>query len=100
MCRLKLRIIYQYGMEITLSTILNFILIFICSFVLYKIAVYYALPLFICEAAALLNLIPIVIWAPVPIKEQKQIQTFMSGLLYKLSDNCEIVIVSDNFIKC
>ena len=47
-----------------------------------------------------MNLIPIVIWAPVPIKEQKQIQIFMYGLFYKLSENCEIVIVSDNFIKC
>ena len=47
-----------------------------------------------------MNLIPIVIWMSVPIKEQKQIQIFMYGLFYKLSENCEIVIVSDNFIKC
>lgn len=125
----EMKDIYRYGIEITLSTILNFILIFVCSlalgdilagavylfififlrsftggyhattylrcnitmvttfiitFVLYKIAAYYELPLFICEATALLNLIPIFIWAPVPNKH-KPLTDSQRNRSYKLS---------------
>ena len=111
----KMKDVYQYGIEITLSSIFNVILVFLCSlalgdilagitylfvfvflrsftggfhattylrcnitmvvtfiitFVLYKIVTYFAFPFFICEAIALLNLIPIVIFSPVPNKHK------------------------------
>lgn len=111
----EMKDIYQYGIEITISSIINVMLILLCSlalgdifagitylaififlrsftggyhastylrcnitmvvtfiitFVLYKIITSYAFPLFICETVALVNLIPIIIFSPVPNKHK------------------------------
>ncbi|MDE7194164.1 MAG: accessory gene regulator B family protein [Oscillospiraceae bacterium] len=120
---------YQYGIEITVSSIFNIILVLLCSMALgdifagitylfvfiflrsftggyhattyfrcnitmvftflitcvsYKIIVHYELPLFICEAIALINLIPIVIFSPVPNKHKPLIDS-QRKRYYKLS---------------
>ncbi|MCM1061639.1 MAG: accessory gene regulator B family protein [Eubacterium sp.] len=121
--------VYQYGIEITLSSMFNIILVALCSLVLgdilagmiylfififlrsftggyhattylrcnitmvvtfiitfamYKIIKHYALPLFICETIALVNLIPIIICAPVPNKH-KPLTEAKRKRSYKLS---------------
>lgn len=121
--------IYQYGIEIAVSSVLNILLILLCSlalgnilagitylfififlrsftggyhattylrcnitmvvtfiitFVLYKIIAYYAIPLFVCEAISLANLIPIVIFSPVPNKHKPLTET-QRKRSYKLS---------------
>lgn len=108
---LEIKDIYQYGCEITLSSMLNIILILLCSillgdimtglvylfififlrsftggyhattyfrcnltfvvtfifaYALYKSIIYFNIPLLVCVALALLNMIPIVIFSPVP----------------------------------
>lgn len=120
---------YRYGVEITVSTILNITLIllsslilndifagliylfvfvllrsftggyhattyfkcnltivstFIIAFIFYKIITYYELPLFVCESAALINLIPIIIFSPVPNKH-KPLTDVKKKSSYKLS---------------
>ncbi len=57
---------------------------FTVTFVLYKIITYNALPLFVCETTALLNLIPIIICAPVPNKHKPLTDT-QRKRSYKLS---------------
>lgn len=111
----EMKDIYQYGIEITFSSMLNIILILLCSlflrdifsgltylfififlrsftggyhattyfrcnltmivtflitFNLYKIITCYEPALFICETVALINLIPIIIYSPVPNKHK------------------------------
>ena len=43
---------------------------FIITFVLYRLISYFEFPLFVCEAIALVNLIPIIIFSPVPNKNK------------------------------
>ncbi len=121
--------VYRYGIEITISTILNITLVLLCSlilndvfagliylfvfvllrsftggyhattyfkcnltivstfiiaFICYKIITYYELPLFVCESAALINLIPIIIFSPVPNKH-KPLTDVKKKSSYKLS---------------
>lgn len=121
--------VYQYGIEITISSILNVTLVLLCSlllgdifagltylfifvflrsftggyhattyfrcnltivitflitFILYKIITYYEVPLFVCEAVALVNLIPIIIFSPVPNK-YKSLTDIQKKRSYKLS---------------
>lgn len=111
----EMKDIYQYGIEITISSIFNAVLVLLCSlvlgdifagliyffifvflrsftggyhattyfrcnltmvvtfiitFVLYKIIICFEFPLFVCEALALLNLIPIAVFSPVPNKHK------------------------------
>lgn len=125
----EMKDVYQYGIEITISSIFNVILVLLCSlalgdvltgiiyllififlrsftggyhattylkcnitmvvtfiitFVLYKVITHFAFPIFICEAIALLNFIPIVIFAPVPNKH-KPLTDAQKKRSYKLS---------------
>lgn len=122
---------YQYGIEITISSIINVMLILLCffalgdifagitylaififlrsytggyhattylrcniamvvtfiiSFVLYKIITCYVFPLFICETAAIVNLIPIIIFSPVsnkhkPLNDKQRKRSYKLSLL-------------------
>lgn len=121
--------VYQYGIEITVSSMFNILLILLCSmalgdilagitylfififlrsftggyhattylrcnivmvvtfiitFVLYKIITHYAFPFFVCEAISLTNLIPIVIFSPIPNKH-KPLNDVQRKRSYKLS---------------
>lgn len=121
--------VYQYGIEITVSSMFNIILVTLCSlalgnilagmiylfififlrsftggyhattylrcnitmvatfivtFAMYKIIKHYVLPLFVCETIALVNLIPIIICAPVPNKH-KPLTEAQRKRSYKLS---------------
>lgn len=49
---------------------ITMVVTYIITFVLYKIITYYAIPLFVCETIALVDLIPIIICAPVPNKHK------------------------------
>lgn len=125
----EMKDVYQYGIEITISSILNATLVLLCSlllsdifagltylfifvflrsftggyhattyfrcnltivitflitFILYKIITYYEVPLFVCEAVALVNLIPIIIFSPVPNKH-KSLTDAQKKRSYKLS---------------
>ena len=125
----EMKDVYQYGIEITISSILNATLVLLCSlflgdifagltylfifvflrsftggyhattyfrcnltivitflitFILYKIITYYEVPLFVCEAVALVNLIPIIIYSPVPNKH-KSLTDAQKKRSYKLS---------------
>ncbi len=125
----EMKDVYQYGIEITISSIFNITLVLLCSlalgnvlagitylfvfiflrsftggyhattylrcnitmvvtfiitFILYKIITYYAVPLFVCEAISLVNLIPIVIFSPVPNKH-KPLTNVQRKRSYKLS---------------
>ena len=125
----EMKDVYQYGIEITISSIFNIILVLVCALALndilagitylfifvflrsftggyhattylrcnitmvvtflitcvsYKIIVHYAPPLFICEAIALINLIPIIIFSPVPNKH-KPLTDAQRKRSYKLS---------------
>lgn len=125
----EMKDVYQYGIEITISSILNATLVLLCSlflgnifagltylfifvflrsftggyhattyfrcnltivitflitFILYKIITYYDVPLFVCEAVALVNLIPIIIYSPVPNKH-KSLTDAQKKRSYKLS---------------
>lgn len=120
---------YQYGVEITVSSIFNIILVLICSLALgdvlagviylfififlrsftggyhattylrcnitmvvtflitcisYKLIIYYELSLYICEAIALIDLIPIIIFSPVANKH-KPLSDTQRKRAYKLS---------------
>lgn len=125
----EMKDIYQYGIEIIVSTVFNIVLVLVCSlvlcdvlagliylfififlrsftggyhattylrcnitmmvtfiitFVLYRLISYFALPLFVCEAIALVNLIPIIIFSPVPNKH-KPLTDAQRKRSYKLS---------------
>ena len=128
------RYAYQYGIEITISSIFNIFLVLLCSialgnvlsgiiylfififlrsftggyhattylrcniimvftfiitFISYKIITYYAFPLFVCETIALVNLIPIIIYAPVPNKHKP-----LTGTKKKHSYKLSLLIAS------
>lgn len=130
----EMKEVYQYGIEITVSTILNITLVLSCSlilkdifvgitylfififlrsftggyhattyfrcnltmittflitFVLYKIITYFAVPFYICESVALLNLIPIVICSPVSNKHKP-----LTDVQKKRSQKLSIIISS------
>ncbi len=120
---------YQYGIEISISSILNITLVLLCSlilndifagltylfvfiflrsftggyhattyfrcnltmiitflitFIVYKIIIYYAVPILACESVALISLIPIIIYSPVPNKH-KSITDVQKKRSHKLS---------------
>lgn len=130
----EMKDVYQYGIEITISSIFNTILILLCSlalgdiwtgitylfififlrsftggyhattylrcnitmvvtfiitFVLYKVITHFAFPISVCEAIALLNLIPIVIFSPVPNKHKP-----LTDAQKKRSYNLSLIIAS------
>lgn len=121
--------IYRYGIEITISSILNILLILVCSLIVknilagivylfvfislrtfsggyhattyfrcnlilvvtfivtyffYKVIAFYNSPISICEAIALLNLIPIALFSPVPNKH-KPLSEKQKKVSYELS---------------
>lgn len=49
---------------------ITMIVTFIITFVLYRLISYFEFPLFVCEAITLMNLIPIIIFSPVPNKHK------------------------------
>jgi len=63
---------------------ITMVVTFIITFVLNKIITYNAFPLFVCETTALVNLIPIIICAPVPNKHKPLTDT-QRKRSYKLS---------------
>lgn len=128
----EMKDIYQYGIDITISSILNVMLVLLCSlsvsdifagliylfififlrsftggfhattyfrcnftiiitflitFVLYKTVTFYEVPIFVCGAVIIVNLIPIILFSPVPNKhksltdEQKKRSYILSILI-------------------